>query len=242
MNGVRIAAVACLSTLALVAVISRSEAQETKNPPPAANPGIPVYNPPLRGAPGGRVGGGTRGAGRTGREVFVLSALAPDHPGLTVNEQPSLYWFISNPSSVPVEVTVAAPAGTQPLLELQLPPPVRRGVHRIRLADHNVRLAPGVPYRWFVAVVADPSRRSRDILAGGTIERIALPEGLRLKLAQADKAQLPFLYAEAGLWYDAFGAISELIEAAPNDPELRKQRAALVAQAGLPELPEYTTP
>ena len=242
MNGVRIAAVACLSTLALLAVISRSEAQETKNTPPAANPGIPVYNPPLRGAPGGRVGGGTRGAGRTGREVFVLSALAPDHPGLTVNEQPSLYWFISNPSSVPVEVTVADPAGTQPLLELQLPPPVRRGVHRIRLADHNVRLAPGVPYRWFVAVVADPSRRSRDILAGGTIERIGLPEGLRLKLAQADKAQLPFLYAEAGLRYDAFGAISELIEGAPNDPELRRQRAALVAQAGLPELPEYTTP
>ena len=239
MKSVRIAAVACLSTLALVAVISRSEAQEKKNTPPAASPGIPVYNPPSRGAPGGRVGGGTRG---TGREIFVLSVLAPDHTGLTVNGQPSLYWFISNPSSVPVEVTVADPAGTQPLLELQLPPPVQRGVHRIRLADHNVRLAPGVPYRWFVAIVADPSRRSRDILAGGTIERIALPEGLRPKLAQADKAQLPFLYAEAGLWYDAFGAISELIESAPNDPELRKQRAALLAQAGLPELPEYTTP
>ena len=238
MKGVRIATVACLSTLALVAVISGSEAQEKKNTPPAANPGSPVYNPPLRGAPGGRVGGGTRGAGRTGREVFVLSALAPDHPGLTVNEQPSLYWFISNPSSAPVEVTVTDPAGTQPLLELQLLPPVQRGVHRIRLADHNVRLAPGVPYRWFVAIVADLSRRSRDILAGGTIERIALPEGLRPKLAQADKAQLPFLYAEAGLWYDAFGAISELIESAPNDPELRKQRAALLAQAGLPELPE----
>jgi len=237
-KSVRIAAVACLSTLALVAVISRSEAQEKKNTPPAANPGIPVYNPPLRGAPGGRVGGGTRG---TGREIFVLSVLAPDHPGLTVNEQPSLYWFMSNPSSVRVEVTVTDPAGTQPLLELQLPPPVQPGVHRIRLADHNVRLAPGVPYRWFVAIVADPSRRSRDILAGGTIERIALPEGLRLKLAQADKAQLPFLYAEAGLWYDAFGVISELIESAPNDPELRKQRAALLAQAGLPELPEYTT-
>jgi hypothetical protein len=236
-KGVRTAAVACLTTLALVAVISRSEPQEKKNAPPA--PGIPVYNPPLRGAPGGRVGGGTRG---TGREGFVLSVLAPDHTGLTVNEQPSLYWFISNPSSVPVEVTVTDPAGTQPLLELQLPPPIQRGVHRIRLADHGVRLAPGVPYRWFVAVVADPSRRSRDILAGGAIERIALPEGLRPKLAQADKARLPFLYAEAGLWYDAFGAISELIESAPNDAELRKQRAALVAQAGLPELPEYATP
>ena len=44
---------------------------------------VPVYKPPLRGAPGGRVGGGTRG---TPRDLFVLSALAPDHSGLTVQE------------------------------------------------------------------------------------------------------------------------------------------------------------
>src|SRR5262249_9720599 len=54
---------------------------------------MPVYKPPLRGAPGGRVGGGTRGSGSV-RDVFILSALAPDHMGLTVAEQPSLYWFI----------------------------------------------------------------------------------------------------------------------------------------------------
>src|SRR5688572_21778645 len=58
----------------------------------AANANVPVYNPPPRGAPGGRVGGGTRGPGQ--RDVFVLSVLAPDHSGLTSSEQPSLYWFI----------------------------------------------------------------------------------------------------------------------------------------------------
>ncbi len=195
----------------------------------------PVYKPPKRGAPAGRVGGGTRGPGR---EVFVLTVLAPDHTGLTVNEQPSLYWFISKLTSFPVELTVMDPRATQPVLETRISSPVQPGVHRIRLADHGVHLSPGVPYRWFVAVVPDPDRRSKDILAGGAIERVEIPEGMSSKLAQARKAELPFLYADAGLWYDALTAISEAIEAAPNDTVLRKQRASLITQVGLLEIGE----
>ena len=212
---------------------------EAKTPPPPPMPAptvaTPVYRPPLRGAPGGRVGGGTRG---TGREVFVLAVLAPDHTGLTATDQPSLYWFISSSTSTPVELTLTDPRATQPVLELRVPPPVQPGVHRLRLADHGVRLAPGVAYRWYVAVVPDSGRRSKDILAGGAIERVEPPAGLRATVAQADQAELPSLYAEAGLWYDAIAALSERIERAPQDAALRRQRAALLAQVGLPEIGE----
>jgi hypothetical protein len=203
------------------------------SPPKPGTVTVPVYKPPLRGAPGGRVGGGTRG---TLRDLFVLSALAPDHSGLTVQEQPTLYWFISGPTSFPVELTVSDPRATKPLVETRLPSPVAAGVHSVRLADHGVRLTPGVQYRWFVAVVPDPGRRSRDILAGGTIERIDGPEGLRTQVAQASRERLPFIYAEAGLWYDALAAISELIERTPDNREHRRQRAALLAQVGLPQI------
>ena len=199
----------------------------------ATSSAVPVYKPPLRGAPGGRVGGGTRG---TGRELFVLTVLAPDHTGLTVEEQPTLYWYLSSRTPYPVEITVMDPRATQPLLEQRIPPPVEAGLHRIRLADHNARLGSGVSYRWFAAVVPDPARRSRDILAGGTIERIERSEELTAKLARASKTELPFVYADAGLWYDAFTAISSLIEAAPDNAELKKQRAALMTQVGLPEV------
>ena len=90
----------------------------------------PVYTPPKRGAPGGRVGGGTRGIQR---EVSLLSVLAPDHSGFTTSEQPSLYWFISSSTSLPVELTVMDPHGVKPILETRLPAPVTAGVHRIRL-------------------------------------------------------------------------------------------------------------
>jgi Domain of Unknown Function (DUF928) len=196
----------------------------------AADGGGVVYTPPKRGAPGGRVGGGTRGIQR---EVFVLSVLAPDHSGLTISEQPSLYWFISGPTSLPVELTVMDPEGVQPILETRLPAPVKAGVHRVRLADHNIRLKPGAAYRWFVTIVPDSDRRSKDILAGGAIERVDVPGDLKTKLTTANKSQLFSLYAEAGLWYDAVAAISEMIEAAPQDQALRKQRAALLTQVGL---------
>jgi hypothetical protein len=234
MRAVKVVAEVSLVALVVGMPMSRAESEEKKaTPAPAV--AAPSYRPPLRGAPGGRVGGGTRG---TGRETFVLSVLAPDHTGLTVSEQPALYWFISSPTTLAVEVTIVDPRATQPVLETRLAPPLKAGVHRIRLAEHGVRLVPGVAYRWYVAVVPDSGRRSKDILAGGAIELVAPPEGLGARLAQADKATVPFLYAEAGIWYDALATMSELIETAPNDPALRRQRAALMAQVGLPEIGE----
>ena len=206
--------------------------QSKKTEAPASPP---LYTPPKRGAPGGRIGGGTRG---TQREVFMLSVLAPDHSGFTTSEQPSLYWFISSSTSLPVELTVMDPQGIKPILETRLPPPVAAGVHRIRLSDFNIRLAPGAAYRWFVSVVPDGDRRSKDITAGGAIERVEMPEGLKAKVAQVPTSDLPSLYGEAGLWYDTVAAISELIEAAPQDQALRKQRTALLAQVGLTGITE----
>jgi hypothetical protein len=245
MKTVKLIGLVWLAVLA-VAIPTFSRAQERKDAPQAPRPesqpkaatttvAVPTYQPPLRGAPGGRIGGGTRGSGR---EVFVLTVLAPDHTALTVSEQPSLYWYISSPTSLSIELTVMDLRTTQPVLETRLAGPVTPGVHRIRLADHGVRLEPGVPYRWFVAIVPDSNRRSRDILAGAAIERVAPPQGLPAKLAQARKEEAASLYAEAGVWYEALAAISEQIDSAPNDAMLRKQRATLLAQVGLPPVGE----
>ena len=211
------------------------EKKDTDKKPAVAGPGAPVYKPPLRGAPGGRVGGGTRG---TAREVFVLSVLAPDHSGLTASEQPSLFWYISAATALPVELTVMDPDTTQPLLEIRVATPIEAGIHRLRLSDHGVRLALGRAYRWYVAVVPDSGRRSRDILAGGAIQRVDPSGEMAARLGQARREELPSIYAEAGLWYDALTAMSELIESTPDDSALRRQRAALLTQIGLPLIDE----
>jgi Domain of Unknown Function (DUF928) len=200
---------------------------------PNPTPEVPMYRPPVRGTPGGRVAGGNRGPAA---DQPWLAVLAPDHTGLTVHEQPSLYWYLSAATPGPIILTITDEQTTRPLVEAPLVPPLSPGVQRVRLADYGVRLAPGMPYEWFVALVPDPEHRAKDIIAGGTIERIAFPAPLRAQLAQAGPARAPFLYAEAGLWYDALGAISELIEAAPHEVGLRNQRAALLEQVELPEI------
>jgi hypothetical protein len=195
--------------------------------------GKTVYKPPLRGAPGGRVGGAARG---TGREEFILSVLAPDHTGLTLREQPALYWFISRPSSSPVELTLVDPNAADPLVEVHLKPPIKAGVHRVNLADHNVRLKPGIAYQWYVSVVADSGRRSKDILSGGSVERVDAPDDLKAKVAAAAGPRLPEVYADAGIWYDAVAALQDLLDASPKDTALLGQRAELLRSAGVPDI------
>jgi len=196
----------------------------------------PLYKPPLRGSPAGRVGGGTRG---TERESFLLMVLAPDHIGLTIHDQPSLYWFISKPTTYPVEVTVNERNAVKPLFEKILKSPEKGGIQSLRLADYGVHLRRGIQYKWFVTLVTDAAYRSKDILAGGIITLVDAPLSLPAKLEAVGSSGAYFVYAEEGLWYDSLDAISRMIDAAPNNLEWHKQRAALLEQVGLAEVAAF---
>jgi hypothetical protein len=215
----------------------KAEAQSDVPPPTKRKP---FYIPPQlptskRGAPKSRVGGGTRGDGKP----LTLAALAPDHVGLTAQAQPSLLWYLSSTTTFPIEVVIMDPQKIEPLLVTRFHPPSTPGIQRVRLAEYDVSLAIGVTYQWFIALIPDPTQRSRDIVAKGHIERIALPEALHTRLARAPEAEKPALYAEASLWYDALTALSDLIEATPRDTKFRQQRAALLEQVGLSEAAIY---
>ena len=197
-----------------------------------------AYQPPMRGsASSGRIGGGTRGAA-DGPSV-TLEVLAPDHAGLTVSAQPTLYWFVSQRIETDAELTIVDDTSVDPLLELKLTPPIEPGIHALSLEEHGIQLAPNVPYQWFVAVVVDPSQRSYDVIAGGEIERVAQTSELASQLRSVGTQETPQAYAEAGIWYDALDGLSSQIGDRPNDAGLRQQRAALLAQVGLPGAAEY---
>lgn len=213
----------------------RAESEKEKT---ATSDRMPVYKPPRRGAPAGRLAGGTRGAEDP---MPFLCVLSPDHVGLTVQAQPSLYWFISELPTSPIEFTIIHSWGIQPLLETRLSLPVQPGVQIIHLADYDIRLQPGKQYKWYVALVPDSERRSKDIVTGGLIERRELSQALRSRLKKANKKEAIYIYAEAGIWYDALSSVSELIEVSPDNLAFRKQRASLLKQVGLPEIAQYET-
>jgi len=189
-----------------------------------------IYKPPKRGAPGGREGAGTRGL----KDSLTLATLAPkNHTGLTVQEQPVLYWYLSQETRHPVEVILTDRQSVKPLLAIRLNPPLQPGMQRVRLADYNMHLTPGVLYKWSVSLVRDAAQRSYDVTTTGTIERVELPNELRGQLGHANKMTSARLYATNGLWYDAIAALSELIDTRPRDTALRQQRATVLEQEDL---------
>ena len=215
-----------------------SLAKEVKGQNPPVTKTL-LYQPPRGlGAPsaGRRVGGGTRG---TNKSIPILSVLAPGHTGLTVREQPDLYWFASDVVTNPVELTLTLEKGDTPLLEKRLSVPTKAGIQRVRLSDYGVKLVPGERYIWSIALVFDPKRRSKDIIAMGAIERVERADMNPEALAVAPTTDTFYQFAADGLWYDAVMAISQLIETAPADPALRKHRADLLDQVDLPEVGNF---
>jgi hypothetical protein len=199
----------------------------------------PLYRPPQGlGAPSvaRRVGGGTRG---TNKSIPILCVLAPGHTGLTVREQPDFYWFASHVVTTPVEFTLILEKGDTPLVERRLPVPAHAGVQRVSLSEFGVKLMLGERYNWSIALVLDPKRRSKDILAMGIIERVERVELNPAVLGKAPTTDDFYRFAADGLWYDAVMAISEVIDAAPADLVLRKHRAQLLDEVDLSEVGNF---
>jgi len=203
----------------------------------SATAGVFAYKPPMRGAPAARIGGGTRGIGDM---TLVLVVLAPDHTGLTTKEQPTLYWYASEPVPAKLEVTLINDDDIDPALEEVIATPGKAGIQSIDLAKTGAKLELGKEYRWFVTVVADPGQRSNDVVASGTIQRIAPSEELKSEIAGADKNALAGIYAREGVWYDAIDSLNRMIDKSPDDSGLQKQRTALLEQVGLQSAADYT--
>ncbi len=226
-----------VSAVTLLNVPLPSLSQTTSATPSQTTGATPVYQPPLRGTTaGGRIGGGTRG---TGEQSVTMSVLAPEHLGLTASAQPRLYWYLSDTVNIPAELTVVDRRSTDPLLEMTMTPPIQGGIHALDLERQGVRLEPGIPYEWFVALVVDAEQRSHDIVAGGEIEFVAPAADLERKVANAGADGGAGVYAGAGIWYDAIDSASMLVARSPDDSVHRERRAALLDQVGLEHVAAY---
>jgi hypothetical protein len=191
-----------------------------------------VYRPPLRGAPGGRIGAATRGL--PSARLPAIDVLAPNHVGLTVREHPTLYWFISAPTDTRIQLTIVSDDSEKPLVEADAPRPVTAGIHAFRLSDYHVRLQPGVEYQWSVAMVTDPNQRSKDRIAIGHIKRVT-----DRQLAAGDPIKAARDAAAASLWYDSVDLLSQAIDRGQESQRARLQRAGLLQQVGLNEAADF---
>jgi hypothetical protein len=200
----------------------------------------PIFRPSLHlGAPVHRTAGGTRGLEK--KQELIISILTPDHTGLTLRKQPSFYYFLSKPVVNPIEFTIIEDNENviDPILEKEIIPGERPGIQFIHLTDYGIHLQKNKEYNWYISIIFDANSRAKDALAWGRIMRIECPAGFQNKIDQTNKKQLAHLYANAGIWYDAFYEISNLIEMDPRNPLFRKQRASLLEQVNLQHVAQF---
>jgi len=188
-------------------------------------PGLPVYQPRNKvGAPAKLTQAGARNG--DARESLLL--LMPSYTAQTVSTQPSLFWFQGRTGNVRMVITVNQLGKPHPLLKLTLPGNSEDGVHRVKLSEHNVHLEPGQSYDWHVAMVHGERSRSDDAVANGKIDCVAPTDALTSQIKAASPSNLPFIFAENGLWFDALDSITEMIDRYPKVQAFRDQRDALL--------------
>ena len=158
-----------------------------------------------------------------------LRVMAPEHVGWTAGATPTLYWQLSEAADLPLEITLLPDAQVEPLAEETRAGPHAAGLHSLSLADAGLRLEPGVVYRWQVALVVDPQRRSKDLRSAAAIVWKTPGGAPEAPATHARAHQL----AASGYWYDAFAQLSTWLAAEPDARNLRAARDALLVQADL---------
>jgi len=192
------------------------------------------YIPPKNTVAGTRrvIDAGTRGWSANLPSLYVL---APDHTGLTTRAQPTLFWYQSGPATTPIELTLIEPGKPGWILRVGADIANQPGIHRFSLEKHNITLAPGILYKWTIALVPNRANRSQDVIASDTIQRVEPDAQLTATLAGCKGLDKAANYAGKGIWYDALEAVTNEIDAAPKNKEIRLERAALLEQVGLKE-------
>jgi len=189
---------------------------EARAPKPAVR-----YNPPRRGTPRAKVGGGVRGV----RVQPKPLTLAPPHVALTGRPTPTLYWYLEAlpEAGATAFFTLTGVDASEPVVEQEIGVPKATGIHHVDLASLGVALEPETEYQWSISIVRDPERRDLDLVDSSYLWRLAAVP------VAATTAEL----AAESLWYEA---LESAMATAASDDQSEASDAelkALLEQAGL---------
>jgi len=166
--------------------------------------------------------------------------LRSDHdPRVTIKKCPSLCWILKNkpPVDATLMFTLMDSRSIKPVLDVQLPNTIQtekpEACYCVNLKDYEIQLESDILYRWFISIAQNPELHSRDIVAGGLIERCA-EEGCQIREgpSRCDRDFVRVL-ARGGFWTDAMSCLCDLIRSSPDDKTLRRMLDAVMRQAGL---------
>lgn len=170
---------------------------------------------------------------RAGGGAPAITLLAPAHVARSATPQPTLHWHVDRvPGDGGFYLTVSDERDEDVVENRALAAVLRPGIQRVSLAELGVSLAPGVEYRWSIALRPD-AEAPPERFAFGWLRVVPPEDAARASFAAAPAVERPDRFARAGYWYDAVDATVGLVEAHPTDARPAAALSALLEQGGV---------
>ena len=164
-------------------------------------------NLPNLSAPGNRESGSTRSTTCIDPSDRLVALIPETNYGLTQSGHPTFYFYLPTTTAEQLKFVLLNSATNELVYEGRFRLAGTGGIASVSLPDNGVQqaLAVNEDYVWYLAIVCDETDPSADIVTEAYVRRV---EALDLTV-ETPAADLPALYAEAGLWYDALAAAAD---------------------------------
>ncbi|BCL36581.1 DUF928 domain-containing protein [Nostoc sp. MS1] len=177
-----------------------------------------AFKPPKRQGPPVSAGGSTRGSSSCITENKSLTPLIPTNKlGLTFSERPTLFWFVPQNSAKTANLALVTYPEKKLLYETTLTLPNKSGIIGYTLPENSPTLEIGKTYRWYLTLACNQQDFSGNPTVDGWVERIQPDSSISQALAKANARNLPSIYAEAGIWYEALASLVQLRRSEPKN-------------------------
>lgn len=192
-----------------------------------------TFRPPNLGNPPATAGGATRGGACLKGTQRFTTLLPQSQIGLTLNSHPTFFWYVPQASATTAQFLLMSQNDSQVVYETTLNLPTKTGIVSFTLPATVKPLEVGQRYHWFLTINCNMADRNGNPSAEGWIERTAPSAELSEKIQQTAARDLPALYADQGIWYEALTSLAQLRQASPTDATLTSSWERLLKSAGL---------
>ncbi len=213
-------------------------------------------SPPSKGTPLGRSSGGaSRGtcpavnvpltplATFTPQSIASRQKAEVDYWGLTTSQHPTLWFYMPYQgwANYPAKF-VLQDEQDNTIYQSKIPLPAQPGIISVSLAGAPA-LETGKSYHWFFKVYCQKEEADTPALVidspvsvEGMIHRVSLSSAVAKQIETASPKQKINIYAQNGIWFDAFNVLANLRLANPSDQSLNAEWTSLLQSVALEDV------
>lgn len=190
------------------------------------------YRPPNLGAPRRREGASVR-AGRTCvPDQDKAIALLPDVGRVQTVGQPTFFAYVPATPAQKAEFILRDSITNRSVYRTPVNISSNPGIVSVTLPPERT-LELNRNYQWRLAIICNEEDRSGDVVVEGIVVRIKPSDAMLQEIQKAKPAEVPAIYAEAGVWYDAIATVAKMRRSEPNNPDVIASWTDLLTSIGL---------